>query len=148
MHWARFLESVNDERVITKILEKLDNATPKRNDLSLYQKILHEEFQENNCFYCGRKLNSNMHVDHFIPWSFVKTDNLWNLVLACPSCNIKKSNYLVEYNYVQKLEKRNSLTQNMSISKIVENEFANYNSGLLQRIWAYAKMSGFREKKL
>ena len=67
-----------------KVLDKLDNATPRRNDLSVYQEVLYREFQEKNCFYCGKKLNNKIHVDHFIPWSFIKTDNLWNFVLACP----------------------------------------------------------------
>lgn len=33
-----------------------------------------------------------MHVDHFIPWSFVKDDKIWNFVLSCPTCNVKKNN--------------------------------------------------------
>ncbi|WP_306453832.1 HNH endonuclease domain-containing protein [Bacillus sp. 7884-1] len=30
------------------------------------------------------------HVDHFIPWSFVQADQLWNLVLSCNSCKVQK----------------------------------------------------------
>lgn len=51
-----------------------------------YRQILFEEFENKECFYCGRKLSpKRIDVDHFIPWSFIKDDNLWNLVLACPS---------------------------------------------------------------
>ena len=33
-------------------------------------------------------------VDHFIPWSFVMNDELWNLMPMDPSLNSSKSNYL------------------------------------------------------
>ena len=93
--WARFLEKVNDDDVLIRILEKLELATPQRKDLSLYRDILYKEFQEDRCFYCGKKLDKNIHVDHFIPWTFVKNDNLWNFVLTCPRCNLRKSDSLV-----------------------------------------------------
>ena len=148
--WAKFLETINDDTVLVKVLDKLDNATPRRHNLSVYQEILFREFQENNCFYCGKKLNyKNIHVDHFIPWSFVKTDNLWNFVLACPRCNVKKSNYLVNDSFVRRIEQRNdSIIQNSDKTLMVDIEFSNYYSGLISKIWAYAKMSGLREKNL
>lgn len=81
-------------------------ATPQRKDLSLYRDILYKEFQEDRCFYCGKKLDKNIHVDHFIPWTFVKNDNLWNFVLTCPKCNLRKSDSLVSYDYIVKIENR------------------------------------------
>ena len=113
--WARFLEKVNDDDVLIRILEKLDMATPQRKDLSMYRNILFNEFQEDRCFYCGKKLDKNIHVDHFIPWIFVKNDNLWNFVLACPKCNLKKSGNLVSRDYVVKIENRNSYIVNNTI---------------------------------
>lgn len=35
--WARFLEKVNDDDALVRVLEKLDLATPKRKDLSMYR---------------------------------------------------------------------------------------------------------------
>ena len=61
---------------LIKVLEKLELATPKREDLSIYRELLRREFEENTCFYCGKKLNDKAHVDHFIPWSFVKDDKI------------------------------------------------------------------------
>lgn len=63
--WARFLEKVNDDDALIRVLEKLDMATPQRKDLSMYRDILYNEFQENTCFYCGKRLNKNVHVDSF-----------------------------------------------------------------------------------
>lgn len=70
--WARFLEKVNDDDDLIRVLEKLDMAIPQRKDLSMYRDILFNEFQEDRCFYCGKELDKNVHVDHFIPWTFVK----------------------------------------------------------------------------
>ena len=146
--WARFLEKVNDDDVLIRVLEKLDMATPQRKDLSMYRDILFNEFQENNCFYCGKRLNKNIHVDHFIPWTFVKNDNLWNFVLACPRCNLKKSGNLVGREYVVKIGLRNTSIMNRNIlSSSIRVEFDGYYDGLLDRMWSYAKMSGIRERE-
>ncbi len=88
--WAKFLEKINTEKALTRVLDKLELATPRRKDLSIFRRILADEFETSNCFYCGKKLNKSAHVDHVIPWSFIKGDNLWNFVLACPTCNTKK----------------------------------------------------------
>lgn len=88
--WARFLEQINDDNVLVKVIDKLELSTPRRENLLVYREILRREFEEDTCFYCGKKLQNNMHVDHFIPWSFVKDDKIWNFVLSCPTCNVKK----------------------------------------------------------
>ena len=38
--WAKFLERINNDNLIVRVLDKLDSATPRRNDLSLYREIL------------------------------------------------------------------------------------------------------------
>ncbi len=38
--WARFLEQVNSDNALIRVLEKLELATPRRNDLSVYREIL------------------------------------------------------------------------------------------------------------
>jgi hypothetical protein len=146
--WARFLEKVNDDDALVRVLEKLDMATPQRKDLSMYRDILFSEFQENNCFYCGKRLDKTVHVDHFIPWTFVKNDNLWNFVLACPKCNIKKSGNLVSHDYVVKIGKRNTAIMcNDTVMSSIRVEFDGYYDGLLDRMWSYAKMSGIKERE-
>lgn len=148
--WARFLEKINDDDALVRVLEKLDLATPQRKDLSLYRDILFREFNENRCFYCGKNLTNKIHVDHFIPWTFVKNDNLWNFVLSCPACNIKKSGNLVGTDYVLRIEKRNHIIMentNRDLKNVIRNEFCGYYEGLITRMWNYAKMSGLRERE-
>ena len=49
--WARFLEQINDDNVLVRVIDKLELATPKREDLSVYREILRKEFEEATCFY-------------------------------------------------------------------------------------------------
>ena len=47
------------------------------------------------CQYCHKKLNqSQLHIDHIIPRSLGGSDHEKNLVVACVSCNLKKSDKL------------------------------------------------------
>jgi len=142
--WAKFLEKVNPEHALVRVIDKLELSTPKRSDLSVYREILRKEFQECNCFYCGKKLLRSVHVDHFIPWAFIKDDKLWNFVLSCASCNEKKNNRVPTKNYLIKLEERNSIIQQAD-SEFVRLEFNGYSEGLMTRMWQYAKMSGIKE---
>ena len=145
--WARFLEKINDEAVLTRVIEKLELSTPQRKDLSIYRDVLYKEFQEDRCFYCRKPLKNTIHVDHFIPWTFVKTDNLWNFVLACPKCNIAKKDKLMGPDYISRIDERNrALIEMAGNTSFVKKEFQCYYNGLIDRLWTYAKMNGLREK--
>ena len=137
--WARFLESVNEESVVNHLLSKIDESA-KRNNLSYYRDILFQEF-ENKCFYCGKKVTKeHVDVDHFIPWSFIKDDNIWNFVLACPECNRKKSDKLADKKYLDNLIIRNS---NIQIDSYKGME--NYRRDRLIKIYSWALKNGYNE---
>ena len=142
--WARFLEQVNEDNALIRVIEKLELATPKRADLSVYREILRKEFEEDTCFYCGKKLRTGIHVDHFIPWSFVKDDKIWNFVLSCPTCNVRKNNRVPEKDYLIRIENRNKKIQVFD-NTLIQTEFEGYSDDLLDRIWSYAKLSGIKE---
>lgn len=109
--------------------------------------IRRKEFEEDTCFYCGKKLGKNIHVDHFIPWSFVKDDKLWNFVLSCARCNERKSNKLPKQDFLIKIEQRNKGIQVVD-NIIVQKDFERYSQDLLNRMWKYAKMSGLKEVEM
>lgn len=142
--WAKFLEKINGDDALIRVLGKLELATPRRTDLSIYRRILWEEFEENNCFYCGCKLKAGIHVDHVIPWSFIKEDHLWNFVLACPKCNAKKNNRLPTKPSLSKVIVRNA-SMIKAQSPTIQAELRGYSPDLLWKIWEYAKLSGLRE---
>ena len=139
--WARFLEKVNEETIAIKLLGKIDESA-KRDNLSEYRRILYEEFENETCFYCGERLSSDkIDVDHFIPWSFIKDDKLWNLVLACPECNREKSDKLPVDRYLNDLLIRNERL-------IIENhrpEMEYYHSRMINCVYNWAKVNGYEK---
>jgi hypothetical protein len=47
------------------------------------------------CIYSGQKIEAEyFSLDHYLPWSFVAHDQLWNLVPTTPEINSSKSNNL------------------------------------------------------
>ena len=144
--WARFLESINSTNDTRGLLSKLDKATPRRTDLSSYRETLLNGIQKKKCFYCDKELKEEIDVDHFIPWSFMRSDNLWNFVLSCPNCNENiKRDFLPTKKHIDIIEQRNNELMDKELYK---SEFSNYHCGLITELWNYAKMSGFREMKM
>lgn len=43
------------------------------------------------CYWCGCKCARKFHVDHYYPLSKGGAHEVCNLVIACPSCNLRKS---------------------------------------------------------
>ena len=141
--WARFLASINADEALIRVIEKLELATPRRNNLSVYSQILFEEFQQDTCFYCGKKL-TDIHVDHFIPWSYVKTEKLWHLVLACPKCNTKKRDRLPNEDMLKKITQRNENLESLD-NKLAVEEFDDYSEDMINKIYYYAKICGLKQ---
>jgi len=72
---------------------------PIQRDSLLKQRRYWDNFIEVNgpirCIYIGRPLGKNFYaIDHFIPWSFVSHNLLWNLLPVDPGVNSAKSNDL------------------------------------------------------
>lgn len=95
LEWVRFLENYN--LGVPKLVDKVEGIIEKRSNLSKQSKILYSYFKK--CFYCKILLNAkndpdnssqDKHVEHVIPFSFMREDEMWNFVLACKKCNCKK----------------------------------------------------------
>ena len=103
--WAKFLEKRNGG--LPQLVAKIEARDPTRSSLTCMRKILQEH--QNHCFYHNGKLEKNyIEVDHFIPWSYIFNNDEWNLVLACKTCNRKKSNALAQEDLADELIKRNT----------------------------------------
>ncbi len=58
------------------------------------------------CIYSGEVLNENdFSLDHFLPWSFVTHDLLWNLIPTTKSVNSSKSDNLPALDYLDSFVK-------------------------------------------
>ena len=56
--------------------------------------------------YTGNQLDNSISIDHFIPWSYVSHDELWDLIPTKKNTNSAKSNNLPDWNtYFDKLAK-------------------------------------------
>lgn len=78
-------------------------------------------YQKGRCFYCGAELQllgerTNVDVDHFFPHRLkqanlgVNLDGVWNLVLACPTCNrgpMGKFDRIPSFRLLERLHERN-----------------------------------------
>ena len=108
--WAQLLEKFNHSpRIASKVKDISDN-TIKRSSLTKYKNIL---LKSNNYqaidFYTGKVLQENdISVDHVIPWSFIYSDDIWNLVLTSKSNNSSKSNIIPSQDVIESLKERNA----------------------------------------
>ena len=55
-------------------------------------------------------------VDHVIPWSFMYSDDIWNLVLTTKSNNSKKSNIVPSEDVIERLKERNKKRVNFIVN--------------------------------
>ena len=64
-------------------------------------------YQTNTCFYCREPILNDIHVDHVLPRQVIRHDEVWNLVLSHPECNMNKSDKVVGLHFIEKLIARN-----------------------------------------
>lgn len=84
-----------------------------RIDFSVAAKDYVITYQNNHCYYCEQTLDSNdfhkkPRADHFIPWVFLKSSQIENLVFACNDCNSNKLDRLPSVSYFNRLIQRNA----------------------------------------
>lgn len=46
---------------------------------------------DNKCAYCGKDCSQEYHIDHKLPLSRGGGNNIDNLALSCPTCNLRKN---------------------------------------------------------
>ena len=124
LEWAKFLEKTNfTPRLISKIELMKD---PKRNSLNKFKNVLLD--MGNRCFYCNKSLEkTQIHIDHFIPWSYIYEDEIWNLVQACSSCNLIKSDSLPPQKCIDKIIDRNTKYNLLKWNRDIQEYYNNCN---------------------
>lgn len=111
--WTQMLEVFNvAPKIAMKVRATNDNLEIKRANLKKYRTYLDLEFKDKEirCFYCGEVIPENeISLDHVIPWSFMYSDDLWNLVYCHKSENSAKQATLVDEEIILKVEERNRI---------------------------------------
>lgn len=114
--WAQLLEKYNYAPKISSKVNGISEAKLRRNDLSKYRKELLKEFEGKEAidFYTGKPLKENdISIDHVIPWSFMYSDDIWNLVITSKSNNSSKSNSIPSKAVIEKLKVRNDRLEHL-----------------------------------
>ena len=117
--WIIWIEKILEKQSdgINNVALKLDLST-KRSSLLEFKKQLFLDSENNRCFYCGNMITlKKCHVDHFIPWNFVKNDKIWNMVLSCSTCNLKKNDKIASKEFLYKIFQRNLVMFKCSFEK-------------------------------
>jgi hypothetical protein len=142
-HLALFLEKFNEKGDTTNLILKVENVS-KRSSLDQFYQVL-SSFYNGKCFYCGKSIKKeSAHVDHFIPWSFVQADQLWNLVIACSACNLSKSDKLANKMFLESVIERNdNLITIPELSK--REDMKVYTSKKMQDLYYYSVENGFTD---
>lgn len=100
--WLQYMQKNNQN--VPNLVNKLF-APEKRNSLTNqanYWKFILEK-QPIKCIYSGQILDKNsISIDHYLPWSFVAHDRLWNLIPTMNNVNSSKSNNIPSSQYLVK----------------------------------------------
>lgn len=127
--WSLMLEDYNSSPRIGKKVRIMDDQEIRRTKgLSSFDKFLDLENKEHICFICGKKIgDNNLSRDHVIPWSYMYSDDLWNLVYVHKSCNSSKSCITPDDESIKKLKERN-----LKLQEELHKELANKKTSILQ----------------
>lgn len=93
-HLLRFVQKNNPN--VIGLSEKL--IKPGERDFKIAKKFWKEYLDEKgplSCIYSGQLVTSaNMSLDHFLPWSYVAHDQVWNIIPTPKAVNSAKSDWL------------------------------------------------------
>jgi hypothetical protein len=100
--WISYLQSSNP--MVPAVSEKM-RPPPRRGDLSVqtdyWKKVIEASAEPPRCIYSDWSIElGGFDLDHFLPWTFVCHDALWNLIPAMPAANSAKGNRLPDRSFL------------------------------------------------
>lgn len=122
-HWVDFLQRRNPgvPAIPTKALPPAQRAALTRQ--TNYWRTVGQHLPL-NCLYSGALLGDQaLALDHFVPWSFVCCDQLWNLAPVAPRVNSSKGNQLPHVRYLQRLSALQADALRVSREHMPENDW-------------------------
>lgn len=103
-HWLHYMQARNPNvpNVAGKLFPVVERASLKAQ--TTYWNLVSKRIG-GRCLYSGIPLPSVETLDHYIPWSFVLHDRIWNLVPVTGPVNSSKGDRLAAGEYLEKLIK-------------------------------------------
>ena len=143
--WTQILEETDGSPRISKKIKGVDrNQIPRRGNLRIFHQFLDIENPKKNCFLTGKKITGKISVHHIIPWSYMYSDDLWNLVYVKPEENSSISNRLPSENLIKKLILRNKKLLKLLIKKNITNKHVEELKIALERDYVVKYWVGFK----
>jgi 5-methylcytosine-specific restriction endonuclease McrA len=106
--WATFVEDHdNSPKIIKKLSQASDGSVAKRKSLTKFKTFLDLENSTHTCFKCVQPIHDTPAIDHVLPWSYIYSDDLFNLVYVHQTCNSSKGNQIPTQDTVHRLLERN-----------------------------------------
>lgn len=105
--WAQILEMYNSSPRLNRKVRVIDREDLRERPISYYSRYLDLENPGRLCFLCGQPVKEgDLSAMHVIPWSYLCSDDIWNLVYAHKSCQSARDPIPPEF-FIARLEKRN-----------------------------------------
>ncbi|MCL6611126.1 MAG: HNH endonuclease [Peptococcaceae bacterium] len=106
--WAQILEKYNSSPRLNRKVRIIDTPELRDRPLSYFAKYLDLENPGRQCFLCGQPVeDQDLVISHVIPWSYLCSDDIWNLVYTHKDCHFSKSGPFPSEFFIARLEKRN-----------------------------------------
>ena len=143
--WVQKLEKLNSSPRISKKVNGTDRENIRRGNILKFKDYIDLENPTRRCFISNDILNDDeLSIDHVIPWSFLYSDDLWNLVYVKKSENSIKSNRIPSEEMITKLERRNlrllKILRDNNIKKNFTEELEfSINKDLVRNFWIQCK---------
>ncbi|MCL5935290.1 MAG: HNH endonuclease [Firmicutes bacterium] len=143
--WAQILEKYNTSPRLHKKIRIIDAAELRERPLSFYTKYLDIENPGRLCFLCGQPVkDQDLSINHVIPWSYLCSDDIWNLVYMHKSCSSAGPGPVPPEIFIARLEKRNRALLDKLISYVETDMIAGMlqdavNRSLVRKNWICCK---------
>jgi hypothetical protein len=103
-NWLQYMQKRNPT---TPSLSNKLFAPINRNTMAKqisFWKIYLEHTNDFRCIYSNDLINDSYVIDHYLPWSFVAHDQIWNLIPVSKQANSSKSNSLPDSKYYEQFK--------------------------------------------
>lgn len=139
--WSQILENYNTSPRLNRKVRIIDAVDLRDRPLTFYTKYLDIENPDHLCFNCGQPVNDeDLFINHVLPWSYLCSDDIWNLVYTHRSCRSTIAAHLPSEFFVARLDKRNrslldKLTAYVETDMVAGALQDSINRGLVRKYW-------------
>lgn len=106
IHWAEFTVDKDKGLSMDMVLKTMLNSPQETRNVLLSEKIFKkfkEEKSQLECIWSGKSITSDLNIDHMLPFSVWKNNDLWNLMPSKEIINKRKRDKIPS---IELLEKR------------------------------------------